>query len=464
MTRNKISEKQAKDWEKFYKKNNYYHRTVQKFVRYLIPKHSSVLEFGAKGGEMLNSLPNTKKCGVSRNKYLIDNRVRGSKIFNYKNYKSKIKGKYDYILLSNFLNDEKDVQMFVNKTKTLCGDKSRYVVFGFNYLWKPLLDLLEKFNLKLPTYKEQNWLSKGDIDNFFQLEGFENIKDGRIILLPINIPLISNLVNRYIAPLPIFNWFCFASYGIYREKKTVEKDYSVSIIIPARNESGHMKGIFKKVPHFTDNIEIVFVEGGSSDDTFQVIKDEIKNNKSQFTASLHKQRGKGKGDAVRLGFSKAKNDIFMILDADLTVDPKELPKFYKVIASRMADFVMGSRLIYPMESEAMRNLNVLGNKIFSIAFSFLLDSRIKDTLCGTKVLFRSDYNLIRKNRSYFGDFDPFGDYDLIFGASKLNLKILEIPIRYKNREYGETNISRFTHGWLLMKMVAFAARKLKFVG
>jgi len=123
----------------------------------------------------------------------------------------------------------------------------------------------------------------------------------------------------------------------------------------------------------------------------------------------------------------------------------------------------GSRLVYPMEHEAMRYLNLLGNKFFSMAFSWLLGERIKDTLCGTKVLFRRDYECIAANRSYFGEFDPFGDFDLLFGASKLNLKILEVPIRYQERTYGETNIHRFTHGWLLLKMTVYGFFRLKAV-
>jgi len=179
-------------------------------------------------------------------------------------------------------------------------------------------------------------------------------------------------------------------------------------------------------------------------------------------ASLHKQKGKGKGDAVRLGFEKAKNEILMILDADLTVPPQELPKFYDIIASGKTEYVMGSRLIYPMDDQAMRTLNMWGNHFFGKVFSFLLGQRITDTLCGTKVLTKANYEKIAANRKYFGDFDPFGDFDLIFGASKLNMKIMEIPVRYKERVYGETNISRFSHGWLLIQMTIFAAKKLKF--
>jgi hypothetical protein len=105
----------------------------------------------------------------------------------------------------------------------------------------------------------------------------------------------------------------------------------------------------------------------------------------------------------------------------------------------------------------------LGNKFFSIVFSWLLGQSVKDTLCGTKVTWKSNYEAIAANRAYFGDFDPFGDFDLIFGAAKLNMKIVDLPIRYRERTYGTTNIQRWKHGWLLLQMVWFAARRLKFV-
>jgi hypothetical protein len=166
---------------------------------------------------------------------------------------------------------------------------------------------------------------------------------------------------------------------------------------------------------------------------------------------------------VRLGFTKAAGDILMILDADLTVAPRDLPRFFEAIASGQGEFINGVRLVYPMEDEAMRFFNLVGNKFFSWAFSWLLGQPIKDTLCGTKVLWRTDYERIAANRSYFGDFDPFGDFDLLFGAAKLNLKIVEIPIRYAARRYGTTNIERWKHGWILLRMVLFAARRIKFV-
>jgi glycosyltransferase involved in cell wall biosynthesis len=204
------------------------------------------------------------------------------------------------------------------------------------------------------------------------------------------------------------------------------------------------------------------VEGNSTDNTWDTIQQVMSEYKGPLQLRATRQEGKGKGDAVRKGFSMASGDVLMILDADLTMPPEELPKFYKAIAERKGDFINGSRLVYPMEQNAMRFLNTLGNKFFSKMFSWLLEQPIKDTLCGTKVMFRKDYENLISNRTFFGDFDPFGDFDLLFGAYKLNLKIIDLPIRYRERTYGDTNISRFKHGWLLLKMCWFAAGKIKF--
>lgn len=207
--------------------------------------------------------------------------------------------------------------------------------------------------------------------------------------------------------------------------------------------------------------ELIFVEGHSKDDTLRECELAARLSKGEVTVLI--QQGRGKGDAVRLGFSKARGDVLMILDADLSVDPEDLTQFYEALSSGKGEFINGSRLVYTKDPQAMRFLNLLGNKFFALLLSRLLGQPIKDSLCGTKVMYRSDYERIAKARPYFGDFDPFGDFDLLFGAAKLNLKIVEVPIRYRQRTYGTTNISRFSHGWLLLKMSLTAARKLLFI-
>jgi glycosyltransferase involved in cell wall biosynthesis len=237
---------------------------------------------------------------------------------------------------------------------------------------------------------------------------------------------------------------------------------SVSVIIPARNERDNIEEIFKRIPAMGSSTELIFVEGHSKDGTHETIEHCIKKH-PEIDASLYRQNGKGKGDAVRLGFEKAKGDILMILDADLTVPPEDLTRFFTALVSRRGEFINGVRLVYPMENQAIRFMNMVGNKFFSLAFTWLLGQKVKDTLCGTKALYRSDYDIISKNRRYFGDFDPFGDFDLLFGAAKLNLKIIDLPIRYRQRRYGTTNIKRWRHGWILFKMVLFAAFRIKFI-
>jgi glycosyltransferase involved in cell wall biosynthesis len=240
-----------------------------------------------------------------------------------------------------------------------------------------------------------------------------------------------------------------------------EDQPSVSVVIAARNEAGNIENIFERVPEMGSHTEIIFVEGHSHDNTFQTINENII--KFNQPAKVFQQKGNGKGDAIRLGFEKASGDILMILDADLTVPPEDLPRFYDAIVKRKGDFINGVRLVYPMEKEAMRFFNFLGNKFFSLAFSWLLGQSIKDTLCGTKVLWKTDYEKIAKNRTYFGDFDPFGDFDLIFGSAKLNHKIVDLPIRYRDRTYGSTNIQRWKHGVLLLRMLWVAANRIKFI-
>ena len=372
--------------------------------------------------------------------------------------------KFDYIFIPNTFSFLDDTQDFLKRIKTNnCYEDSRVVIIYFNFLWKSILDLTTFIGLRKKVRKEPNWLTSKDIDNIFKLEGFEKIRSGKRLLLPLDFGILSTFINKYIAQLPLINNLCLTCYRIYRPVKKT-KEYSVSIIIPARNEQGNITDILNKLPVMGNKTEVIFVEGHSKDNTYEVIKEEISRCENKnVSARLFKQKGTGKANAVRLGFQKAKNDILIILDADLTVTPKDLEKFYNALANGVCDFANGSRLVYPLEKDSMMLLNYMGNSFFSTAFTYLIGQHVKDTLCGTKALFKKDYERIAINRREFGNFDPFGDFDLLFGATKLNLKICDIPVRYHERVYGKTNISRFVHGWLLVKMTIFAAKKIKFI-
>ena len=374
--------------------------------------------------------------------------------------------KFDVIILSDLVNDLWDLQVVLENLSQVSHSKTRLIINFYNNLWRMPLSAVKHLGLGA-NLLEQNWFSPHDIMNLLDLAGFEIISHRPFILWPVNFPLLTNLANRYLVNFIPFKWFALTNFVVARPQPTLPSSRlndlpSVSVIVPARNEAGNIEDIFKRLPALGSKAELLFVEGHSTDNTYETIS----RTAVRFPEIKHKllrQSAKGKGDAVRMGFKQAEGEVLMILDADMTVPPEDLQRFYEAIVSQKGEFINGVRLVYPLADQAMRFLNIIGNKLFSLAFTWLLGQPIKDTLCGTKVLWKSDYKMIADNRQYFGDFDPFGDFDLLFGAARLNLKIAEMPIRYRRRTYGETNIARWRHGWLLVKMVLFAARRIKFI-
>jgi len=457
-------EKLAPSYRKYRKRFNYYWRDIIHYCNYFIHNDQSVIEIGCGNGDTLSQLKGNKKTGIDLSPAMIReaNQKHPDLDFRVMNAENlSIDEKYDVIVLSNVVGYLDNVLNVLNSLRKICHDNTKIIINTYNYFWEPFLNFAEIIGIKKKSPR-QNWLSKTDITNLLFIAGFESYRYTRRVLLPMYIPLVSSFINNFIGRLPIINNLCLNQFVFARLlEKEEKKHYSVSIVIPARNEQGNIEDAIIRMPEFGSRQEIIFIEGGSKDDTWKRIQ-EIKEKYSEKEIRIDQQKGKGKGDAVRLGFDIATGDILMILDADLTVPPEDLKLFYEALASGKGDFINGSRLVYPMEKGAMRFLNQLGNKFFSIMFSWMLEQPIKDTLCGTKVIFKQDYLKLLKNRSFFGDFDPFGDFDLIFGAYKLNLKIIDLPIRYRERVYGTTNISRFSHGFLLLKMVAYAARKIKF--
>jgi GT2 family glycosyltransferase len=370
----------------------------------------------------------------------------------------------DYVLLNGTIHYERDIQGMLDQLGELLEGSERVLFVYYSMLWKPLARFASKIGIRGRT-PEQNWIAHGDLENFCYLAGLEIIRRDLKLLCPLPIPFLANLLNRYLAPLPFFRLFTMLNIVVARSLKSrLAARPSVSVIVPARNESGNIDDILVRCPMMGPEDEIIFVEGNSTDDTWERIQQAERGYKGAHRLILAQQKGEGKGDAVRQGFELATKDILMILDADLTTPPEELPKFYNAIAANKAEFVNGSRLVYPMEKEAMRFFNIVANKFFAAAFSFVLGQRFKDTLCGTKVLSRTHYKRLAAAREFFGDFDPFGDFDLLFGAARMGLKIVEIPVHYHERTYGTTNIQRWRHGWILLRMLVFAARRMKFLG
>ncbi len=447
------------------KTGGYYHQRLAEIYRFLVAPGQSVLEIGCGTGNLLAELQPVFGVGVDLSGEMVQRAVQRHPHLHFVQgdaHRLPFNSAFDVIILSDLVNDLFDVQGCFQEIRRLAFPRTRIIINTYSRLWDLPLRLAQRLGWMTPLLP-QNWLTVEDVDNLLHLANFQMIRSNPEILWPIRTPGLSTILNKFIAKLWPFRYFNLTNFIVARLTQAAtasNQRTTVSVIVPARNEAGNIGEIVRRIPEMGKSTEIIFVEGHSEDDTYKAIGGAMAKNSRRIRR--FQQAGTGKADAVRLGFSKATGDVLMILDADMTVSPEDLPRFYDALVAGKGEFINGVRLVYPMEQDAMRYLNMIGNKFFSLAFSWILGQAIKDTLCGTKVLWKKDYQLIAGNRAYFGDFDPFGDFDLIFGASKRNLKIVEIPIRYAERKYGITNIDRWRHGWLLVKMTVFAALRIKF--
>jgi SAM-dependent methyltransferase len=461
------SEKYAASRSELRRRAAFFHSEDEAYLRFLIPPGARVLDIGCGIGDTLAALHPSLGVGVDFSPAMIDvARKSHPKLqFHVGDAEdpasiAEIGETFDYILVHDTIGSLDDCQKFFKQLHPLCTRSTRLVVGYFSHLWLPILKIAELLNQRMP-YPLQNALAPADVAALAQLADFDPVKSEQRVLMPISMFGIGRAVNRFISILPGLRFFALRHYTVCRSLlHSHEILRSATVVIPARNERGNVEPAIKRIPDFCDDIEIIFIEGHSKDGTFDEIE-RVKAAYPQKDIKAMRQPGKGKADAVFTAYDVARGDVLMILDADLTMPPEQLPKFWDAMCLGKGEFINGSRLVYPLEDDAMRFLNLIANKLFSYLFSWLLNQRYTDTLCGTKVMRRSDYHRLKDGRAYFGDFDPFGDFDLIFGASKLNLKTVDLPIRYAARTYGETQISRFRHGVMLLKMVVFAFFKIK---
>ncbi|UYN89662.1 MAG: glycosyltransferase [Anaerolineales bacterium] len=442
----------------------YYHELLARRYRSLVPKGQRVLELGCGNGRLLAALNPKVGVGIDFSKgaiALAKSRYPSHHWIQADAHELPLSGTFDVIILSDLVNDLWDVQLLLERLKKLVHHRTRIILNSYSRLWQLPLSIFETLGLKQKTL-QQNWLTVEDLENLMGLTDYQTIKTTPEILFPLKVPLLSSFLNGFLAKLPFFNLFALTNFIVTRPMQGARAAVpSVSIIIPARNEAGNIAEIFKRVPQIGSALEFIFVEGHSKDTTYKVIEDEIEKN-PQVKSLLLKQSGIGKANAVWQGFAAASNDILFILDSDLSVPPEDLERFFQAIASNKGEFINGTRLVYPMEQKAMQAANLVGNKAFSMIFSWLLGQPVKDTLCGTKVLYRSDFELLKREYELFNKVDPFGDFDLLVGSSRINLKIVDLPVRYRERKYGQTNIQRWRHGWMLLRITLAAMFSLKF--
>ena len=365
------------------------------------------------------------------------------------------------ILLFGTINHSFDIEALLEELRGRMSRSSRVVVVAFNAYLQWLYTLALHFGLKSGA-EPTTFITWTDLDNICKLAGMERVRSRSTAYFPWKLFGLGALINWVLPAIPLLRHFALTSVIVIRPVIRDVKPKSISIVIPARNERGNIAAALERMPDLGAPIEVIFVEGHSTDGTWEEILRVKEVYALRYRIAAYQQTGKGKADAVRLGFSKATGDLLTILDADLTMPPELLPRFTNAYTLGKADFINGSRIVYPMEGEAMRFLNRLGNGFFAKALTWVLDTKIGDSLCGTKLMTRHDYARMQAWRRDFGDFDPFGDFELLFPAAILGLGVVDVPIRYRARTYGSTSISRFRHGLQLLRMTLVGLFRIKF--
>jgi SAM-dependent methyltransferase len=460
-----ISGREILRWRK---RNSYYYKWLERIYRFVVRPDSRVLHVGCECGDLLAAVSPSHGVGIDENPKAIESAKERFPNLHFRvmnPHELKLDEKFDYILICNSLGRWHDIQQVLEQIRPLTTEDTRIVVTYYSHLWEWVLRLGSLLRIRRP-YSYQNWLPPADIINLLELSNFETVRTDSYLMMPKWLPLISEICNYFLSLLPGLRHLNLVNLVVARPvpEPKKDRDLSVSVIVPSRNERGNIAEAVERIPEMGRETEIIFVDGNSTDGTQEEIQLQISKHQQRKISLINQGDGIGKGDAVRKGFAAAKGDVLVIQDADLTAPPEDLPKFFRALRDGKGEYINGSRLVYPMEKEAMRFLNLCGNKFFGALFSWLLGQRFRDTLCGTKMIRKKHYELIAANRSYFGDFDPFGDFDLIFGAVKQNFKVIEVPVTYCARTYGSTNISRFRHGWLLLKMSWVAFKKIKWLG
>jgi len=445
--------------DEWIRRNRYFYIRLKRVLQFIVEPGKRVLEVRCQTGHLLAAVKPAYGVGVEISEAMVECARRlhpGLHFVTSDPEDLDLNETFDYILFSHIF-DTVDILRAFERIRHHCTPETRIVVINFNHLWEPILEFASKTGLRA-KFVEPNWVSENDIRGFLKLAGFRPVRKHRLLLFPKWIPLFSAAMNGVLARLPGLRRLCMMQVMVARpiSEGPREEDVSVSVVVPCRNEAGNIQHAVERIPAMGKHTEILFCDDQSTDGTAREIE-RMQASRPDKRIRLIQGPGRGKAENVWTGFRAARGDVLMILDADLTVMPEELPMFFRALVSSRGDFINGTRLVYPVQERAMKFANMIGNKLFGLLFSFLLDQRIKDTLCGTKVLWRKDWLRMETNLGTWGITDLWGDYELLFGASKLNLEIVEVPVHYQERTHGVTKMTRVLSNGLRMLGICWHA-------
>jgi SAM-dependent methyltransferase len=435
----------ADNWELYRERNRYYHRTLFSLFRTYVPEGMSVLELGCATGDLLAAVRPRRGVGVDLSERMVEKARRKYPAFEFVKADAAFfdtSERFDCILINNALEYSEDIQRLFANCSRLLKPRGRVLISTLNPLWSPLLRIGERRRLCTPD-TSRNFVTGNDASNLLRLCGFETVKLTRRMLFPRRVPLFAPLVNVVAAHTPVLRRLCLAEFVVARPITPSGREHSVSVVVPCYNEAANVEECVRRVPPMGADTEVIVVDDGSRDGTAGLVRPEL--NPAVDVRCISYQPNRGKLHAVRAGFAAARGDILMILDADMTVPPEDLAAFYAPLRRGLADFVNGTRLIYPMATGSMKLQNFVGNKLFSILVSWLIGIHLSDTLCGTKAFFRDDYHHFQMG------YDPWGDFDLLFGAAQCTSKFVEVPIHYQERRAGQSKMKAVRHTLALLR-------------
>jgi hypothetical protein len=461
--RRRFQEQNATNRGRWIDSNRYYYGRIKRLLRYIIEPGSRVLEIRCQTGHLLDAVGPQYGVGVEISQPMVELAQKsfpGLRFLCADPENLDLNETFDYVVFSHLF-DTVDLLSALRRMHRVSASDTRIIIHTYNHLWQPILELAGKLGLRSPCV-EPNWLTEQDVRGFLELAGFEVLRTHRILLCPKWIPLISWICNEVLVALPGIRRLAMIKMMVARPKPLPRNpsEVSVSVIVPCRNERDNVGPAVQRIPDMGKHTEIIFCDDASSDGTGDEVRRLIRENPHR---DIRLVNGPAicKAENVWTGFREARGDVLMILDGDLTVMPEELPYFFDALVSGSGEFINGSRLVYPIQQNAMKAGNMIGNKVFSWLFSYLLDQRIKDTLCGTKVLWRKDWFRVKQFVGTWGMKDLWGDYDLLFGASRLHLRIRDVPVHYQERVYGITKMTRvFANGMRMLRICVGAARRL----